>query len=102
MRALDPKRYALGICAAAAILAGCGGSQSQIGALTPIAAGSDFLVATVGGGASNDGAVIALAPSTSVPWTETFVYSFGGTPDGANPLGDLFVDTQGNVYGRSF
>lgn len=206
MRTLVSKRYALGICIIAAILAGCGGSQSPIGApgatpkATPVrvlaapppparnaflvihkftgspdgaepqtgivfnrdnpnvpsdlgvtAMGGDSnndgtlygltkgkggswtesvlysfkggsngdgseptglvliahtatdstLVSTAAGGTSNNGAAIALTPTSSGVWKETFVYSFGGTPDGANPSGNPLVDTQGNIYGTT-
>jgi uncharacterized repeat protein (TIGR03803 family) len=58
-------------------------------------------VTTVDGGTSNNGTFVALLPSKSGPWTESFVYSFGGTPDGATPMGNLFVDKQGNIYGTT-
>jgi uncharacterized repeat protein (TIGR03803 family) len=61
----------------------------------------DAIVTTQGGGTSNNGAVIVLAPTSSGAWTENFVYSFGGTPDGATPIGNPLVDNQGNVYGTT-
>jgi uncharacterized repeat protein (TIGR03803 family) len=62
----------------------------------------DAIVATVGGGTSNNGALVELIPTSSGPWTESFIYSFGGTPDGANPYGDPLVDKQGNIYGTTY
>jgi uncharacterized repeat protein (TIGR03803 family) len=195
MRTLDSKRYALGICAIAAILAGCGGSQSPIGApgavqplgyqtqhaenidakatikvlysfkgspdgaapKTPLIAhtatdsmttfqggdskndgtvvgltqkngkwiesvlytfkgyptdgseptahvgypqGGGGLMTTGVGGTSNNGTFVAFHTSAST-WTESFIYSFGGTPDGANPWGAVVADTAGNLYGTT-
>ena len=37
------------------------------------------------------------------PWTETVLYQFGGSSDGANPgYGDLTFDQAGNIYGTTF
>ncbi len=42
----------------------------------------------------------AICRATSCPWTKTILYSFGGTPDGANPnIGNLTFDRAGNLYG---
>jgi uncharacterized repeat protein (TIGR03803 family) len=62
---------------------------------------SPAIVTTEGGGTSNNGAVIVLAPTSSGPWTESFVYSFGGTPDGASPYGAVIADKAGNLYGTT-
>ena len=35
------------------------------------------------------------------PGPVTTVYNFAGAPDGANPVGDLVVDTHGNLYGTT-
>lgn len=55
------------------------------------------------------GTVFNLRPSattcraTFCPWTETVLYRFAGSPDGANPLyGDLIFDQAGNIYGSTF
>ncbi len=36
------------------------------------------------------------------PWTETVLYRFVGSADGANPYGDLVFDQAGNIYGTTF
>ena len=48
------------------------------------------------------GTVFELQP-TSVPgaWTETVLYRFHNSPDGALPLGGLVVDSPGTLYGTT-
>jgi uncharacterized repeat protein (TIGR03803 family) len=53
--------------------------------------------ATSSGGAHNWGTVFELAPSG----TETILWSFGNSPDGAWPHGDLVLDKKGNLYGTT-
>src|SRR5271165_574575 len=55
---------------------------------------------TRNGGANLQGAVYELAPN-GVNWTETVVYSFAGTPDGASPLNGPIFDHAGNLYGTT-
>jgi uncharacterized repeat protein (TIGR03803 family) len=80
---------------------GAYGDGSGPTGISTFPAGSDYIVTTEDGGTSNNGTVVALAPNSSGPWTETFVYSFGGPPDGATPVGNSIVDKQGNVYGTT-
>ncbi len=49
------------------------------------------------------GVVFELSPpsSGSGPWTETVLYSFTGSSDGAEPLVGLILDSQGNLYGAT-
>ncbi len=35
------------------------------------------------------------------PWTETVLYRFTGSSDGANPTGDVIFDAAGNIYGTT-
>jgi uncharacterized repeat protein (TIGR03803 family) len=35
------------------------------------------------------------------PWNETILYSFAGGNDGWYPIGDLFFDHMGNIYGTT-
>jgi len=52
---------------------------------------------TSGGGASSAGTVFKLTPSG----TETVLYSFSGSPDGASPHAGLTADSAGNFYGTT-
>ena len=40
-------------------------------------------------------------PSGSTTWGETTLYAFTGGADGATPLGGLFKDSKGNLYGTT-
>jgi uncharacterized repeat protein (TIGR03803 family) len=57
---------------------------------------------TYNGGANGDGVVFELTPNLTGPWTETVLYSFGGTPDAANPINGLIWDSAGNLYGTTY
>lgn len=60
---------------------------------------------TSSGGATDQGVVYMLRPSPKVPmtaiapWNETVLTSFPGAPDGAEPGGNLAIDSAGNLYG---
>jgi len=49
------------------------------------------------GGTSNGGVVFMLDTTGK----ETILHSFAGAPDGANPVGGLVRDSQGNLYGTT-
>jgi len=49
------------------------------------------------GGANNFGTVFKVDTSGN----ETILYSFAGTPDGANPYAGVVRDAQGNLYGTT-
>ena len=53
------------------------------------------------GGTFGVGAIYKLTPS-STGWTESILYNFQGTDDGANPVGGLILDQAGNLYGTTF
>ena len=66
------------------------------------------LYGTTSYGGAGYGAVFSLRPpgqpcrSTNCPWTETVLYRFTGTVDGAIPgYGDLAFDAAGNIYGTT-
>ncbi len=52
------------------------------------------------GGANGYGVVFELSP-VGASWTETVLYSFANTPDGANPVNGLIMDPAGNLYGKT-
>ena len=48
------------------------------------------------------GVVYKLTPGTSGKWTETVLYSFTGSSDGAEPAGTTpILDSTGNLYGTT-
>jgi uncharacterized repeat protein (TIGR03803 family) len=63
-------------------------------------AAGNFYGATSGGGAYGFGTVFKLSPS-GTGYTETVLYSFTGSPDGAYPNGGLLADGAGNLYGTT-
>jgi uncharacterized repeat protein (TIGR03803 family) len=58
---------------------------------------------TVYGGTFGAGTVFELSPPATgqTAWTETILYSFENTPDGAYPLSNLVFDSSGNLYGTT-
>ena len=55
---------------------------------------------TSAGGSNGYGTVFELSPSGG-GWTETTPYSFTDGADGANPIGGVAIDAQGNLYGTA-
>jgi uncharacterized repeat protein (TIGR03803 family) len=53
-----------------------------------------------GGGTGNNGVVFKLTHSAS-GWTESVLYSFANSPDGAGPFSALTFDGDGNLYGTT-
>lgn len=46
---------------------------------------------------------VAFCRSVLCPWTQTVLYRFSGSSDGANPgFGDLIFDQAGNIYGTTY
>lgn len=60
-------------------------------------AGGNLYGTATTGGAKGYGAVFQITPGGN----ESVVYSFAGTPDGANPLAGLVMDASGNLYGTT-
>jgi uncharacterized repeat protein (TIGR03803 family) len=54
------------------------------------------------GGTNGDGVVFELKPAGGGTWTESVLYSFANSPDGANPINGLIMDSKGNLYGSTF
>jgi len=53
-----------------------------------------------GGGIGNNGVVFELTRSGS-GWTQSVLYSFDGSPDGAGPFSAVTFDNSGNLYGTT-
>src|SRR5271165_1432929 len=47
-------------------------------------------------------AVLATGSAQAQTYTESVLYSFQGSPDGALPYAGLVFDAQGNLYGTTF
>jgi uncharacterized repeat protein (TIGR03803 family) len=81
-----------------------GGSdgESPLGALAVDFYGNLY-GATLTGGSDNYGVVFELSPPTipDGPSTESVLYSFSNTPDGANPQGGVTMDSSGVLYGTT-
>jgi uncharacterized repeat protein (TIGR03803 family) len=69
-----------------------------------IADSSDNLYGTTdAGGANSQGTVFKLTPPVSgqTKWSETVLWSFGGSGDGQDPESGLIADASGNLYGTT-
>ncbi|HYM77934.1 MAG TPA: choice-of-anchor tandem repeat GloVer-containing protein [Candidatus Dormibacteraeota bacterium] len=47
------------------------------------------------------GTIFKLSPNSTGGWTKTFVHTFTGGRDGADPYGNLILDSAGNIYGTA-
>jgi len=56
---------------------------------------------TEGGGAYHYGSVFKLTPQSG-GWAYTSLHDFQGFPDGQGPLGNLVMDSDGNLYGTTW
>ncbi len=58
---------------------------------------------TIAGGKYDYGTVYSLTPPAAgeTAWTETILYNFKGTTDGADPFGGLTMDSNGSLYGAT-
>ncbi|MGC2407915.1 MAG: choice-of-anchor tandem repeat GloVer-containing protein, partial [Candidatus Cybelea sp.] len=81
--------HALSVCVVAAMLAGCGGSQTPVGAPGAIPESHTAARAHV---------IVHRARAVSSPYQ--VLYSFAG-PDGAGPYASL-IDVKGKLYGTTF
>jgi uncharacterized repeat protein (TIGR03803 family) len=82
-----------------------GGSDGTLptGSLIADAAGALYGT-TTSGGTGSSGIVFKLTPPTTAggAWTETILYTFTGSPDGANPFVGLIADASGALYGATY
>jgi len=53
------------------------------------------------GGHNGVGIVYELTPSSSGNWTEIALHDFGSSGDGAYPVGNLAIDSSGNIFGTT-
>ena len=72
------------------------------GALVFDTAGNLYGTTKFGGNNPNQfGTVFEVSPSGGGQWTETVLYNFTDSTDGANPVGGLVFDPSGNLYGAT-
>ncbi len=48
------------------------------------------------------GTIFEVSPSTSGSWTEKTIHMFTSGSDGGNTIGNLTLDTNGNLYGTTY
>jgi uncharacterized repeat protein (TIGR03803 family) len=53
------------------------------------------------GGHNSVGVVYELTPSNSGNWTEIALHNFGSSGDGAYPVGNIAIDSNGNIFGTT-
>jgi len=84
------------------VLHSFGSGNDASGPYAPVAMDSSGnLYGTAGGGDYELGTVFKLTPGSG-GWTESVLYSFGGTnDDGEGPLAGLAFDKLGNLYGTT-
>jgi uncharacterized repeat protein (TIGR03803 family) len=56
---------------------------------------------TSAGGSENHGAVFQLAPGSGGNWTESVLHSFSGGKDGGEPVANVILDANGDLYGTT-
>ena len=56
---------------------------------------------TYSGGFLGNGTVFKLSATADGDWSETILYSFRGSPDGAHPYAGVIFDSAGNLYGTT-
>jgi uncharacterized repeat protein (TIGR03803 family) len=56
---------------------------------------------TSNGGSNGVGTVYELSPTGSGSWTQKVLHSFGQGTDGQTPVGNLIMDSAGNLYGTT-
>ncbi len=76
------------------------GGGGPVASLTRDAAGNLYGT-TLLDGANRFGTVFKLTPSDG-GWTYTDLYDFTGGSDGGEPMSNIVLDAQGNVYGTTY
>lgn len=66
-------------------------------------AGNLYGTASIGGAASNNGTVFELSPPAVAgdSWQETTLHAFTNTGDGGDPVGKLWRDNNGDLFGTT-
>jgi uncharacterized repeat protein (TIGR03803 family) len=80
--------------------AGPDGQVPRAGLTIDDAAGNLYGTTSLGG-ANGLGLVFELSPDSHGEWTETVLYNFQGSPDGASPWSEVSFDSQGNIFGTT-
>ncbi len=80
--------------------AGGNDGQYPVGPLTADSAGNLYGT-TPSGGYLGGGIAYQLSKLGNGSWTETIIWSFGGSGDGANPYGGVVLDKNSNIYGTT-
>jgi len=82
-----------------------GGTGDGISPFGSMAIGEEGVLygATESGGANGQGTVFSLTPPASQggAWTESVLWSFGGTGDGSGPVGGVIIGSSGVLYGTT-
>jgi uncharacterized repeat protein (TIGR03803 family) len=91
MKMLDSGRYTVSISVAAALLAGCGGSQPPIGAPGAMAQAPEVVHPAQPIGSSTGNSSLSYR----------VLHSFGGSGDGSVPTAGL-INVKGSLYGTTF
>ncbi|HEY4113945.1 MAG TPA: choice-of-anchor tandem repeat GloVer-containing protein [Rhizomicrobium sp.] len=80
------------------LFAGGSDGEEPAGGLVADKAGDLFGVTRLGG-AGCEGSVCGTVYELTPSGQESVVYAFTGGADGQNPVGELVIDTQGNLFG---
>ena len=86
-----------------AFTGGSDGADPGYGEVVADKSGALYVSANFGGGQSDCGTVIKLAPPVQgqTAWTETTIWTFSGGKDGCSPHG-LTIDAAGEIYGLNY